>query len=111
MIGELPGGMALTIGANIPSLRARRSLADASDSLSASTTRLASGLRINSAADDAAGLAIATSLNASSRIYTQGIRNINDGISVLNVAEGALSELGNITTRQKELAEQAANGV
>jgi len=79
--------------------------------VSASSTRLASGLRINSAADDAAGLAIASQLNTSTRVYTQGLRNINDGMSVLNVAEGALSQLANLTIRQKELAEQAANGV
>lgn len=103
--------MAVTIRSNISSLRAQRSLTDASDKLSASTTRLASGFRINSAADDAAGLAIATQLNSSSRVYNQGMRNINDGMSVLNIAEGALLELSSITTRQKELAEQAANGV
>lgn len=103
--------MALTIRSNIPSLRAQRDLAIASDKLVTSTTRLASGLRINSASDDAAGLAVATQLRMSSKIYTQGIRNINDGMSVLNIAEGALSELGTITSRQKELAEQAANGV
>jgi len=103
--------MALSIRSNISSLRSQRTLADASDRLSASTARLASGLRINSAADDAAGLAIASQLNLSSRLYAQGIRNINDGISVLNVAEGALSELRSINVRQKELAEQAANGV
>lgn len=92
-------------------MRAQRSLASASEMLNASSTRLASGLRINSAADDAAGLAIASQLNTSSRVYTQGMRNINDGMSVLNVAEGALSQLGQVTIRQKELAEQAANGV
>lgn len=103
--------MGLTIRSNISSMRAQRSLATANDMLNASSTRLASGFRINSAADDAAGLAIASQLSTSSRIYTQGIRNLNDGMSVLNVAEGALSQLAHITIRQKELAEQAANGV
>lgn len=103
--------MALSVRSNIPSLKAQRSLADATDRLNASTTRLASGLRINGASDDAAGLAIASQLNISSRVYTQAIRNVNDGASLLNIAEGALSELGAITVRQKELAEQSANGV
>lgn len=72
--------------------------------------RLASGQRINRASDDPAGLAVASSLRADSRVYGQGIRNVNDGISLLNVAEGALSALASITQRQIELAEQAANG-
>ena len=72
---------------------------------------LSSGLRITSPKDDAAGLAIGKSLQADSRVYGQGIRNINDGISLLNTAEGALQQLSSIATRQSELAEQAANGV
>ncbi len=67
-------------------------------------------MRINRASDDAAGLAIASSLNSDSRIFTQGVRNLNDGLSVLNIADGAVGELTNIVTRLKELTEQAANG-
>lgn len=68
-------------------------------------------MRINKASDDAAGLSIASSLNADERVYAQAVRNVNDGINYLNIADGALSELSNITMRQIELAEQAANGV
>lgn len=92
-------------------MQGQRSLVNAGERLSASTLRLSSGLRINSAADDAAGLAIAAQLNSSSRIYTQAIRNLNDGLNVLNIAEGAVSELEGIVIRQKEIAEEAANGV
>lgn len=108
---DYPENMALSIRSNNASARAQRSLADASDRVATSNTRLASGMRINTAADDAAGLSIASQLNMSSRVFNQGMRNINDGMSLLNVAEGALSQLTNITERQKELAEQAANGV
>ncbi len=76
----------------------------------AATERLSSGLRINHAADDAAGLAIASSLNADSRVYTTGIRNLNDGISLLSMADASLESLSNITIRIRELSEQAANG-
>jgi flagellin len=68
-------------------------------------------LRINRASDDAAGLAIADSLNADARVYGQAIRNVNDGVSALSIADGALGQLSNIVIRQKEFAEQAANGV
>src|SRR5690606_625715 len=102
--------MPTTISANISSLRARRRLTVASEALSTVFERLSSGLRINSAADDAAGLAIAESLRASRRIYDQGVRNLNDGISLLNIADGALTELSTIVARLKELASQAANG-
>jgi flagellin len=100
----------ITIGNNIASLSAMRKLDRASSELATVSTRLASGQRINSASDDAAGLSISTSLSAASRVYTQGIRNINDASSMLNIAEGAISALTDIVTRQIELAEQAANG-
>lgn len=90
---------------------AQRRLADASDAVGQSYARLSSGMRINSAADDAAGLAIADSLRADGRIFAQGIRNLNDGISALNIAQGSLQQLSSIVTRQLELAEQAANGI
>jgi flagellin len=73
--------------------------------------RLSSGLRINRASDDAAGLAIASSLSSKTRIYTTAIRNANDGISALSIADAALGSLGTISQREAELAEQAANGV
>lgn len=100
----------ITLGINLSSLRAQRLLEKSTDDVSKSSERLSSGLRINRASDDAAGLAIATTLNTDSRIFAQGIRNVNDGVSALNIAEGALRELSNVTMRQKELAEQAANG-
>ncbi len=103
--------MSLRNGKNIASIGAQRRLNQATDDLSSSYERLGSGLRINSASDDAAGLSVSSSLQADSRVYAQGIKNINDGISLLNVAQGALSQLSDIATRQEELAEQAANGV
>jgi flagellin len=73
--------------------------------------RLSSGQRINRASDDAAGLAIASSLNTSKRVYTQAIRNINDGLSSFRIAEGAVRELTSVVGRIQELAEQSANGL
>lgn len=102
--------MSLKIGTNIASMVAQRRIGEASAKVSQSLERLGSGLRINNASDDAAGLAIALSLQGSARIYTQGIRNFNDGLSYLAIADGALQQMIDITTRQKELAEQAANG-
>ncbi len=102
--------MPITLGLNLSSLKTQTQLSRTSDELSNVFTRLSSGQRINKASDDAAGLAIADSLNADSRVYAQGVRNLNDGISVLNIADGALQELTNITFRLTELAEQAANG-
>jgi flagellin len=103
--------MPITIGANISSLRAQNQLSKATDALGNTYARLSSGLRINKASDDAAGLAISESLKTDTRVFNQGIRNINDGLSVLNIAQGALQELSNISQRQIELATQAANGV
>jgi len=101
----------IRIGSNITSLAAQRRLAEGSEQLSSSLERLSSGLRINRASDDAAGLAIASTLEADSRVYTQAIRNVNDGVSALSIAEGSLKALSDIVVRQQELAEQAANGV
>ncbi len=103
--------MGITIGSNIASLRAQRKLGQTSNDLSSTFERLSSGQRINKASDDAAGLAIADSLRANSRVYSQALRNIADGMSVLTIAEGALRELSGLVTRHMELAEQAANGV
>jgi len=100
----------LTINSNIASLNAQRNFGNATKKLSESYTRLSSGLRINRASDDAAGLSISESLKADTRIFNQGVRNLNDGASALNIADGALSELSNIMIRLNELAEQSANG-
>ena len=100
----------ITINSNIASLNAQRRFAKSSQSLQDSFTRLSSGLRINRSSDDAAGLAIAESLNVDSRVFAQGIRNLNDGISLLNVAEAATGEISNILFRLRELATQSANG-
>ncbi len=102
--------MSVKIGSNITSLNVQRNLGDATAQLSKSMERLSSGLRINRASDDAAGLAISETLKSSSRVYSTAIRNVNDGLSYLNITDGALAELSNITSRHLELAEQAANG-
>ncbi len=102
--------MAVTVGSNIASLRAQRQLNRSSNSLSSVFERLSSGQRINRASDDAAGLAISESLNVDRKVYTQGMRNLNDGISLLNIADSAIAELSSIVIRIQELAEQAANG-
>jgi len=101
----------ITLGTNIASIGAQRRLADNSNRLTDVYQRLSSGQRINRASDDAAGLAVATSLNARTRIYSQAIRNVSDGISALNIADQSIANLTGIVTRQTELAAQAANGV
>jgi flagellin-like hook-associated protein FlgL len=100
----------ITINSNLAAINAERRLGQNTKELERSFTRLASGLRINRAADDAAGLAISQSLNIDSRVFTQGIRNLNDGISLTNIAESTLTSLTDITIRQRELATQAGNG-
>lgn len=102
--------MAITIGSNIVSLQAQRRLDITGSKLSNSFNRLTSGYRINSGKDDSAGLAIAETLKADSRIAQQAIRNTNDGISTIAIADGALGEVANILSRLAELASQAANG-
>ncbi|NMC64398.1 MAG: flagellin FliC, partial [SAR324 cluster bacterium] len=103
--------MAITIGNNIVSLSAQRRLGLATDALSTTFERLSSGQRINKASDDAAGLAIADSLRADQRIATVAVRNANDGISTIAIADGALGQIGSTLSRLGELAEQSANGV
>jgi len=103
--------MALNINTNVSSLNAQRHLAETSDTLSKSLERLSSGLRINSAADDAAGLAIADKLRADTRVASQAIRNANDGISAVSVGEQALGQVGDILTRLAELSSQSASGL
>lgn len=102
--------MPITIGSNIAALGAQRRLGNATDQLTAIFERLSSGQRINRASDDAAGLAISATLSVNTKIATKGILNINDGIGMLNIADGALSVLTTIAERQLELAEQAASG-
>src|SRR5262249_50280260 len=86
-------------------------LSDVSRELSLGLERLSSGLRINRAADDAAGLAIASNLNADSRVYTAALRNVNDGVSALAITEGALKQQEHVVERLRELQTQAANGI
>ncbi len=100
----------LRLGLNIQSLTASRYLNRAEDILSRSFARLSTGSRINQASDDAAGLSVSSKLNADARIYGQAYRNINDGISRLNIADGAVQNLSTVITRLSELAEQASNG-
>ncbi|WP_288022329.1 flagellin [Thauera sp.] len=101
--------MAAVINTNVQSLNAQRNLSSSQSSLATSLTRLSSGLRINSAKDDAAGLAISDRMSAQIRGLNQAVRNSNDGISLAQTAEGALSESGNILQRIRELAVQSAN--
>jgi len=89
---------------------AQRQLSQSSDRLGDVFARLSSGQRINRASDDAAGLSIAENLNASARVYSRGILNINDAVSALSIADGALTQLSSVVTRQLELASQASNG-
>jgi flagellin len=103
--------MAINIRTNIPSLLAQRNLDQSSGRLNTSYERLSSGLRINRARDDAAGLAIAENLKADSSVATVAIRNANDGISVVNIADQAIGQIANTLSRLGELAEQSANGV
>jgi flagellin len=98
------------IGSNISSLRASNAGTKAQDMLATSMERLSTGKRINSAKDDAAGLAIASSMTAQIKGMNQGIRNANDGISMAQTAEGALDEVSNMLQRMRELTVQAKNG-
>ena len=101
--------MALTINTNVASLNAQRNLGKSQGALNKSMQRLSSGLRINSAKDDAAGLAISDRMTAQIRGLNQASRNANDGISLAQTAEGALQESTNILQRMRELAVQSAN--
>ena len=101
--------MALTVNTNIASLNAQRNLTSSQSSLNTSLQRLSSGLRVNSAKDDAAGLAIAERMNAQVRGLTVGIRNASDGISLAQTAEGALGSVTESLQRMRELAVQSSN--
>ncbi|WFO52972.1 flagellin A [Aeromonas veronii] len=102
--------MGLYINTNVSSLNAQRNLMNTTKSLDTSYTRLASGLRINSAKDDAAGLQIANRLTSQVNGLDQGNRNANDGISVAQTAEGAMDEVTSMLQRMRTLAQQSANG-
>ncbi len=98
-----------SINTNIPSLNAQRNLTASAGSLATSMQRLSSGLRVNSAKDDAAGLAIAERMNVQTRGFSVAARNANDGISLAQTAEGALGKVGDMLQRMRELAVQSAN--
>ena len=98
------------VNTNLASLNAQRNLNMTQDSLRTSIQRLSTGLRVNSAKDDAAGLAIANRMGSQVRGMTVAIRNANDGISLAQTAEGALSKVGDMVQRMRELAVQSANG-
>ncbi|MBK9134416.1 MAG: flagellin FliC [Betaproteobacteria bacterium] len=102
--------MSQSINTNLVSLNAQRNLAASQSSLATSMQRLSSGLRVNSAKDDAAGLAIAERMQTKVRGMTVAIRNANDAISMSQTAEGALGKVGDMLQRMRELAVQAANG-
>ncbi len=103
--------MPLVVNSNIASLNAQRQLLQSGQDLDKASERLASGKRINSAADDAAGLAISNRQTSQIRGLDQAVRNANDGISLIQTAEGALDETTNILQRMRELAIQSANGI
>jgi flagellin len=102
--------MGLRVNTNIASLTAQRNLAAVSSRLQGNYARLSSGLRIATAADDAAGLAISERMRSQIRSFAAAGRNAQDGISLVQTAEGALSEASNILSRMRELAIQSANG-
>src|SRR5690606_20119622 len=102
--------MAISIHTNYAALLTQTNMAKSNAALGVSQQRLGTGYRVNSAADDAAGLQIATRLNAQGRGQAVAQRNAQDGISMLQTAEGALNEFTNIVLRMKDLAIQAANG-
>ena len=101
--------MTLTVNTNVASLTSQRNLTSSQNALSTSLERLSTGLRINSAKDDAAGLAISERFTAQIRGLDQGVRNANDGISLTQTAEGALGEVTNNLQRIRELAVQSSN--
>ncbi|MCB0345831.1 MAG: PD40 domain-containing protein [Bdellovibrionales bacterium] len=102
--------MTLKFGTDAVALGLQRRMSQTTSALGRSFERLSSGLRINRPSDDAAGLAISEALSADVRVLNQAQRNVNDGISLLNIAESVVSEVVRVETRMAELAEQAANG-
>jgi len=102
--------MAISINSNLASVRSQRLLGASSEKLTRTYEKLTSGQRINRASDDAAGLAIAESLRVNARLATVAVRNAQDGISAIAVADGALASIGGVLSRLAELTQQAANG-
>ena len=102
--------MSLVINTNVASLNAQRNLSNTQGALAKNLSHLSSGMRISSASDDAAGLAISENLKAQIRSTSQAERNASDGVSLSQVAEGALEQVGNLLTRMRELAVEASNG-
>ena len=103
--------MALIVNNNIASITAQRNLNISTQQLQGSVARLSSGLRITKASDDAAGLGISETLRAQLRSINQAVRNSNDGISLLQIADGGAGNIGGILARLRELAEQSASGI
>jgi len=103
--------MALNVNTNVPSINAQRQLGITNQQLTKSLERLSSGLRINRAADDAAGLAITSKMRTELNGYSQAVRNANDGISLIQTAEGSLNEVYNVLDRIRTISEQSANGI
>ena len=103
--------MGLFVNTNISSVNTQRAMNSSTGKLSRTFQRLSTGLRINNARDDAAGLAISTRFTAQVRGLSQAVRNTNDGISLVQTVEGALQETTNILQRMRELSVQAANDV
>ncbi|MFO0635125.1 MAG: flagellin [Nannocystaceae bacterium] len=102
--------MSISVRTNVSSLTAQSNLGKTSADLQKSISRLSSGLRVESAADDAAGLAISEDFKASIRSLNQAKRNANDGVSMIQTADGALKEIGGLLTRMRELSVQSRNG-
>lgn len=102
--------MSLRVRTNIAAIRSINSLNRTQKNLSTSLERISSGLRVNKAADDAAGMAVATRMAADNVSLRQAMRNANDGISLVQTAEGTLNEIGSILSRMRELSIQSANG-
>jgi len=102
--------MALTVRSNIAALRSINQLNKAQSSLTGSLEKISSGLRIRRSADDSAGLAVSSRMNADNVSLRQAMRNTNDGVSLVQTAEGTLNEIGSILTRMRELSVQASNG-
>jgi flagellin len=101
--------MALTVRTNIASIRASNRLNSTQSSLTSSLEKISSGMRVNRAADDAAGLSVASRMDSDNTSLKQAIRNANDGISLVQTAEGGLNEVYNILVRMRELSVQASN--
>jgi flagellin len=102
--------MGMTINTNVLSINAQRNAATTKNALATSLERLSSGLRVNTAKDDAAGLAIASRMDSQARGMTVAVRNSNDGISLVQTAESGMAVIGDMLQRMRELAVQAANG-